>query len=305
VSGAAENALAAFVERAAADPEALVAVVGPTASGKTALAIELGRALGGEVVGCDSVQIYRRFDIGAGKPSAEELAALPHHLVGCADPLEAIDAARYVALAEDAMAAIRQRGRRPILCGGTYLWTKALTFGLAEAPGRDDDARARHQALVEREGRAALHAELAKVDPASAARLHPNDVLRVSRALEVFEASGKPMSAWHADHGFRAARHRPLLVGVGWSAEALSERIERRVTGMMAQGWVDEVRTLVADGYGEARAMGSVGYREVRAFLDGALPESELVPTIVRSTRVFARRQRTWLREEPVTWITG
>ena len=288
---------------AARDDEAgLLCVVGPTASGKTALAVRLGEALGGEIVSCDSVQIYRRFDIGAGKPDADDLARVPHHLVSSHDPLDPVDAARFAEEATALILSIRRRGRLPILCGGTFLWTKAVAFGLAAAPGRDDALRAEHQALVAAEGAAALHARLAAVDPPAAERLHPNDVVRVSRALEVFTLSGRTLTAWHGEHRLAAPRFRPRLVGVRHDPDALTARIEARVAAMLAAGWLDEVRGLLEGGLGEARAMGSVGYREVHAHLCGRLPEAELAPAIVRATRVFARRQRTWLREQPVLW---
>ena len=279
-------------------------VVGPTASGKTELAIRLAESHGGEVVGADSVQIYTGFDIGSGKPTPEELARAPHHLVGVADPLEPIEARRFAEMAEAAIADIRGRGKVPIVCGGTFLWVKALVWGLAPMPGADPAIRAEHERLAETEGRAALHARLAAVDPESAARLSPNDLVRVSRALEVLALSGKTMSAWQKEHGFREARHRAQLVGVRRAPEELDARIARRTEVWLAGGWIEEVRGLVDRGYGAARAMGSVGYREVLAHVRGELPERELAAAVVRSTRVFVRRQRTWLRDLPVTYVT-
>lgn len=279
-------------------------VVGPTASGKTELAIRLAESHGGEVVGADSVQIYTGFDIGSGKPTPEEQARAPHHLVGVADPLEPIEARRFAEMAEAAIADIRGRGKVPIVCGGTFLWVKALVWGLAPMPGADPAIRAEHERLAETEGRAALHARLAAVDPESAARLSPNDLVRVSRALEVLALSGKTMSAWQKEHGFREARHRAQLVGVRRAPEELDARIARRTEVWLAGGWIEEVRGLVDRGYGAARAMGSVGYREVLAHVRGELPERELAAAVVRSTRVFVRRQRTWLRDLPVTYVT-
>jgi tRNA dimethylallyltransferase len=287
------------------DPEALIVLVGPTASGKTAAAVEVAEALGGEIVSCDSVQVYRGFDIGSGKPTAEESARARHHLVDILDPLEAIDAARFVELADLAIAELRARGKRPILCGGTFLWVRALLHGLAEGPPADAEVRARHHELVEREGRTALHARLAEVDPEAATRLHPNDAVRVSRALEVYELTGRRQSEGHADHRFAIERHRARLFGVERSSEELTERITARVDAWLAAGWVDEVARLTASGYGAARAMGSVGYRQVALHLAGEVPESDLGPSIVRATRVFARRQRTWLNHQPVTYLAA
>jgi len=278
-------------------------VVGPTASGKTELALRLAETHHGEIVSADSVQIYRAFDIGSGKPTAAERARAPHHLLDVADPLDPVEAQRFADLAQAAISDIRARGKRPIVCGGTFLWVKALVWGLAPMPAGSPELRAEHARLAETAGRAALHARLAAVDPESAARLAPNDLVRVSRALEVLALSGKPMSAWQKDHGFREARHRARLVAPHRAPEELDARIARRTEAWLAGGWIDEVRALVARGYGSARAMGSVGYREVRAHLDGTLSRSELRDAVVRSTRVFARRQRTWLREQPITYV--
>jgi tRNA dimethylallyltransferase len=286
------------------DPEALVAIVGPTASGKTELAVRLAEALGGgEVVSADSVQIVRGFDVGSGKPSADERARAPHHLVDAIDPLDPIDAARYAELARAALVDVRARGQRPVLCGGTFLWVKALVYGLAEAPAADPAIRARHKEIADRDGRPALHALLQRVDPAIAARLHPNDLVRVSRALEVHELTGEPMSAWQARHGFAEARVRARLVAIRVDPEELTRRITARVRTWLAGGWIDEVRDLEARGFGEARAMGSVGYREVHEHLAGRLSREDLELAIVRATRVFARRQRTWLHHADVLWV--
>lgn len=284
-------------------PEELLVIVGPTASGKTELAVTLAERFDGEVVSADSVQVYREFEVGTGRPSADELRRAPHHLVGSIDPLEPFDAQRFAALAEAAIADIRARGRVPIVCGGTFLWVRALVYGLAPAPPADPAVRARHAELAEAKGRAALHAELARVDLASATRLSPNDFVRVSRALEIFELSGRTAGAWYADHGFRETRHRVKLLGVDRTREEIDQRIEVRTQGWLAAGWTDEVKSLLGRGYGEARAMGSVGYRQVKEHIEGSLPAPDLGLAIVRATRVFVRRQRTWLRDEDVTLV--
>lgn len=278
----------------------LLVVVGPTATGKTELGIRLAETFGGEIIGADSVQIYRDYDIGSGKPTAEEQARAVHHLISVADPLAPIDAQTYAEMAEQSLADIRRRGRIPIVVGGTFLWVKALVRGLMPAPPASPEIRARHADFVATSGRAALHAELARVDPESAKRLSPNDFVRVSRALEVFALSGKKQSDWFAEHGFQEERHRAKFVGVAVSRDEQDQRIRARVERWMAEGWIDEVRTLLEKGQGQTRAMGSVGYKEVRAFIEGQIRRDELVDTIVRATRVFARRQRTWLRDEPV-----
>ena len=298
-----ERRVARAASLLAEDPRRLLCVVGPTASGKTDLAIAVCERVGGEIVSADSVQIYRGFDIGSGKPTAEERARAPHHLIDVLDPSETADAMAYAALAERAIDDIRARGKVPVLCGGTFFWVRALVIGLAPAPPGDEAIRARHRAIIEERGRAALHEELARVDAMAAARLHPNDVLRVSRALEVHELSGRTMSEHHAEHGFRTHRMESAMVGIATTPEVLTERIRRRAEVWLANGWIDEVRDLVARGYGETRAMGSVGYKEVHAHLQGTLPRGALLDAIVQSTRIFTRKQRTWLRSAPIEWL--
>jgi tRNA dimethylallyltransferase len=300
---------ASVVEQALRIAEAsagdLLAVVGPTASGKTALAVSIAEKLGGEIVSADSVKIYRGFDVGSGKPTAGEIARAPHHLVGVLDPLDPVDAAVWGHLADAAIADVRARGRVPIVCGGTFLWVKALLFGLAQAPAASPEARARHHAIAAAQGRPELHARLREVDEETAARLHPNDFVRVSRALEVHELSGKPMSAWQREHGFAHPRHRARLVAIACDPAVLTERITARVRAWLAGGWIDEVKRLLDGGFGEARAMSSVGYAQVRASLAGAIEAGDLETAIVRATRVFARRQRTWLNHVDVTWLAA
>jgi tRNA dimethylallyltransferase len=298
-----ERAIAEIAE--AAREGFLVAIVGSTASGKTALAVEVAARVGGEIVSADSVQVYRGFDVGSGKPTAAERARAPHHLVDVLDPMDPMDASRFVAMADDAIADVRARGRVPIVCGGTFLWVKALLQGLATAPPADETIRARHRAIAEAEGRAALHARLREVDRRAAERLHPNDLVRVSRALEVFELTGEPLSALQERHAFGSARHKARLFARRLDRETLRRRIEARVDAWLAAGWLDEVRALSARGLGGARAMGSVGYAEIAAHIAAGLtePSPALRDKIVQSTCIFARRQRTWLNHAPVRWV--
>ncbi len=281
----------------------LVAIVGPTASGKTELAMELAAKVDGEIISADSVQVYRRFDVGSGKPSDEELRRTKHHLISILDPLDAIDAARFAALADAAILDVRQRGKVPIVCGGTFMWVKALLQGLVAAPPASESIRDRHRTIAQDEGRPALHERLREVDPAAAARLHPNDAMRVSRALEVFELSGEKMSDMQSAHAFKSPRYDYALFARAHDPSTLTERIERRARIWLENGWIEEVRAIIADGFGDARAMSSVGYRQIAAHVRGEVPRAELLELIVRSTRVFARRQRTWLNHEPVTWL--
>lgn len=279
----------------------LLVIVGPTASGKSALAALLAEQLSGEVISADSVQVYRHFDIGAGKPTREELARAPHHLIDIADPLEPIEANVWTELAEKKVEEIRARGRVPIVCGGTFLWVRALLFGLAEAPPGDATVRAEHKEYAERNGRESLHRRLVAVDPRSAARLHPNDFVRVSRALEVYELTGEPLSEIQGRHGFQKARYRAELLTLDWDREAYEARLAARVRQMMNSGLRQEVKSLLERGYGDARAMSAVGYRQVKEAVESPAPpisDDDLLVQVVRVTRIFARRQRTWLRDE-------
>jgi tRNA dimethylallyltransferase len=279
----------------------LACLVGPTASGKTELALCLAERLGGEIVSVDSVQIYQGFDIGSGKPSAAECTRATHHLVDWVAPDATVDAAKYVTAADACIAEIRARGRVPILCGGTFLWAKALLQGLADAPEADAALRLQHRALADQHGREHLHTMLQSVDPEAAARLHPNDFVRVSRALEVHTLTGRPLSALQREHAFAGVRHPYRLFAR--KHEALLPRIEARARVWLAQGWIEETEGLLAKGYGETRAMNAVGYREIREFLLGRLGRDVLEEKIVQSTKIYARRQRTWLNHEPVTWL--
>jgi tRNA dimethylallyltransferase len=285
--------------------EQLWVVVGPTASGKTELAIQLCEQHDGEIVSADSVQVYRHFDIGSGKPSAADRKRARQHLIDVIEPDEPMDAARFAELAELAIVDIRARGKRPIVCGGTFLWVRALIHGLVPAPPADPALRARHQLRVAEAGRSGLHADLARVDPDAARRLAPNDFVRVSRALEVHELTGVRMSDWQAAHGFKTARHQARLLGVAREKEDLDRRILSRCQAMLEAGWLSEVEQLLARGFGATRPFASVGYKQVALAIEAGktpnLPELEL--SIFRATRIFARRQRTWLRDQPIEWL--
>ncbi len=297
------TAAAAELVASYTDRTGLLAVVGPTGTGKTALACELAHELDGEIVSVDSVQIYRGVDLGSGKPSVGELARAPHHLVSCVDLDAPMDAGLFVAMADEAIAQVRARGRVPILCGGTFLWMKALVDGLAEMPAANEELRAEYARVAELEGRAALHARLAAVDPISATKLAPNDFVRVSRALEVYAVTGMTLSAFHEQHGFRDKRHSVHYAGIVINEPRYTEAVTARVRSWLSAGWVDEVQTLRDAGFGASRALQSVGFAQVSAFLDGALSRDELEGAIVRATRVFARRQRTWLNSATVRWF--
>ncbi len=290
------------------NPDVLISVVGPTASGKTDLALAIAEQMSGEIISVDSVQVYREFDRGTGKPNPEERALVPHHIIDVCDPHDAIDAAQFVTLADRAIADVRARGRVPIVCGGTFLWMRALLLGLAPIPPGDESIRRELRTLADSQGAESLHAMLRQVDEASAERLHPNDFVRVSRALEVFRISGKPLSVWHSEHAFRGVRHPHRMIGIDQPRDVLDARIRSRIDGWMAAGWVADVQNLIDRGYLYARAMGSVGFAEIARALEEAkqgsiaLDTQALTQQIVSKTRVFVRRQRTWLRDETITW---
>jgi tRNA dimethylallyltransferase len=302
IENSAVSASDAVLVALASQPE-IIAIVGPTASGKTELAMQLCERLSGEIISVDSVQVYREFNIGSGKPNAEEQSQARHHLIDCVSPDEPMDAASFVRAADVAITEIRSRGKAPILCGGTFLWMKALLQGLAEAPEASPEVRAKHHAIVQEYGRERLHAMLAERDPKSAARLHPNDALRVGRALEVLELTGRTMSELQEAHGFKTTRHNAKIFARTHEKDVLTHRIEARAKAWLETGWIEETEALIAKGYGSTRPMTSVGYRDVHSYLSGTLPKEDLLPQIVQSTRIFARRQRTWLNHEPVTWV--
>jgi tRNA dimethylallyltransferase len=277
-------------------------VVGPTAAGKSGLALRLAAALDGEVLSADSQQVYRRFDIGTGKLTPEEREGIGHHLIDVADPNEAFSAARFVELADAAVEQIAGRGRRVVVAGGTGLYVRALLHGLFSTPPPDAAIRERHR-LLWLEAPEGLCARLAAVDAESAARINPHDFIRISRALEVFEQTGVPISALHRAHGFATIRYSAVLVGIAPPREELRRRIEERVDAMVGKGWVEEVRALMAQGYGESRAMGCLGYRHLRAHLRGALDLGEAIRQTKRDTWRFARRQMNWFSTEPgIVW---
>jgi tRNA dimethylallyltransferase len=279
-----------------------ICLAGPTAAGKTAVALALARALPLEIVSVDSALVYRGMDIGTAKPAAAELAAVPHHLIDILDPTEAYSAARFVADACRLLAEIRARGRLPLLVGGTMLYFKALREGLDPMPEADAGLRAEIDRQAAARGWPALHAELARVDPATAARLAPADAQRIQRALEVWRLSGQPLSAWHRA-GPRNAPDEgvwPLLALEPGSRAWLHERIAARFDAMLAAGLVDEVRALRARGdlHAGLPAMRCVGYRQVWEALDrGTL--TGLRDAGIAATRQLAKRQLTWLRAMP------
>ena len=291
-----------------------IGLAGPTASGKTAAALAIARRHDVEIVSVDSALVYRGMDIGTAKPTAAELAAVPHHLIDIRDPLQPYSAAEFVADARRLVGEIRARGRLPLLVGGTMLYFKALMQGLDDMPPADPAVRAALEAEASARGWPAMHAELARLDPATAARLAPNDSQRIQRALEVHRISGRPLSAFHTSKSIAVDDHStlgmPLIslepVDRGW----LHARIAQRFDAMLATGFLDEVRHLRARGdlHADLPSMRCVGYRQAWELLDAqagdaAFPMERLRELGINATRQLAKRQITWLRSMPARRI--
>ena len=284
---------------APARPVPVFAIGGPTCAGKTEIAVAVARAVGAELVGADSMQVYRGMDIGTDTPSPAELRGIPHHMLDIVDPDQPYDAAAFAADADDVIAGIAARGRRVVLVGGTGLYIRVLLRGLQAGPPPVPALRAEIAERARRDGWPALHAELAMADPEAARRLHPNDGVRILRALEVFRQTGVPLTAWQARHGFAEARYPFALRAVDREKGELDARIAARVDRMLARGFVDEVRALLARGYAPTlKPMQGLGYKRLCQHLAGELTLEEARERIVIDTRRLAKRQRTWFRGE-------
>jgi len=274
----------------------LIVIAGPTGAGKSHLALRLAEALGGEIVNYDSVQVYRGFDIGSAKPSAEERAAVPHHLFDVVEAGEEFNAADYARLARAACEEIDARGHRAVLAGGTFFYLRALLAGLPEMPGRDAELRARLRRIAP----ARLHGWLSKVDPQSGRKIAPADRHRVERALEVWIASGRPISSW----GHIVNEIPSIKIGLTLERPALVAALDRRVDAMYANGLVDETRRLLARYPPDVRPFGAIGYAEAAEVVRGERTLDDAIAETRRRTRAYAKRQMTWLRaERNVHWV--
>jgi len=286
----------------------ILVITGQTATGKERLAVAVAERLGGEVLSADSMKVYRGMDIGTAKAPPDVRRKVPHHLVDVADPrpgAPGFSTARWVELADAAIADVSARGRVAIVSGGTALYLKALLEGLFEGPAADEQVRARLRAEAEANGTTALHARLAQVDPEAAGRIHPNDQRRIVRALEVWELTGSPISALQTQWGRRRGRYQPLLVAVRRAPEDLDRRIEARVGRMVEAGLKDEVRRLAERPGGLALGpRQALGYAEVLEHLAGRMAWDETLEAIRLHTRQFARAQMKWLRRfEGLVWL--
>jgi tRNA dimethylallyltransferase len=282
----------------------VIAIVGPTGTGKTELSLAVAAAIDAEVVNCDSRQIYRGLDIGSAKPAAALRRQRAHHLFDVVDPTEAFDCVRYADMARTTIAAIHERGRPALLVGGTGLYLKALRYGLFPGPPRDEKLR-RALAASEEAAPGSLHRALAAIDAKTAARLHPHDRLRIIRALEVQRLTGVPLSAWHDRHAFRGDELAMTVVGLDMPRPQLFERLGTRCLAMLEEGLLDEVRGLLDAGYSPALpALQSIGYREIGEYLRGRTDLDAAVERMIRATRRFAKRQTTWFRADAtIHWL--
>ena len=282
----------------------VLAVVGPTGSGKSSVAVHLAQELGGEIISCDAVQVYRNFDIGTAKPTLAQRGGVRHHLVDVVSWGMSFDAAAYVQHADAALAEVRQRGRYPIVCGGTGLYLRAFRRGLMPAPPAQPELRA-HWQSVERERPGSLYAQLLRTDPQTAVCTEPNNLVHIIRALEIATVTGTPASALRRAHGFRQARIPMQIFVLSWPRDLLRARIKARTHAMLAAGLLSEVAGLLQAGVPPTcTPMRALGYREVCDVLAGRQPMSGLADRIIRNTWAYARRQRTWWRKEPnITWI--
>jgi len=275
----------------------LIMITGPTASGKTKLSLDLAEALGAEIVSADSMQVYRRFDIGTAKPTAEEQARIRHHLIDVADPDETYHVGRFKAEAEQAIKEIIAKGKPVVVVGGTAMYLKILIQGLAPGPGRNDQLRREIEAQWDSGEVETLRKELRAGDPALAERLHPNDRSRIVRGLEVLRAGGRPLSEIQSEHGFRQSEHNSICFCMDVERTELYGRINKRVELMIEMEWIKEVEEILSAGYPPAIApLRAIGYKEIVEFLSAAYGKDELIKKIQQNTRRFAKRQLTWFR---------
>jgi len=277
-------------------PDRVLVIAGPTASGKTELAAELARRFDAEIISADSRQVYRYMDVGTAKPDAELLAEIRHHMVDVVDPDEPFDAASWCAGARTALADLHGRGRNAIVCGGTGLYIRSLLQGLFTGPAADAELRERYEA-EERAEPGLLMRRLSRVDPPAAARIHSNDQVRIVRALEVYELTGRPISSWHDEHRLAERPFREVTVMLDLPREELYRRIDARSEAMVRGGLLEELRVLRERGYAaDLRAFDAIGYREAGLCLEGRLAREAFTSAVARSTRRYAKRQLVWLR---------
>lgn len=280
-------------------------IVGPTGAGKSALAIEVATRLGAEIVNADSRQVYRGMNLGTAKPSAPERHGVAHHLIDIRSPAEPLDVATFTTLARAAIEQIAARGRHPIVVGGSGLYLRALRGGIFRGPAASREIRERLERAARDHGVSHLHQRLREIDPAAARRIGVNDLYRITRAIEVWELTGEPISSHQARHGFANRSYDCLTLGISMDRAELYAAIDRRFDEMIGQGLVEEVRSLLAAGYRADRPpLGSIGYQQIAAHLRGEMGLAEAVEIAKRESRRFAKRQLTWFRaDREIVWL--
>ena len=288
------------------EPRAKVIIIGgPTATGKSHLAISLARALGGEIINADSMQVYRKMDIGTAKPTAEQRALATHHMLDIVDPDEPFNASLYRSMALPIIEEISAKGMVPIVVGGTGLYIRTLRGGLFSCPAADPELRHRLVKQYEEQGAQAMHRKLEEIDPEAAARIHPNDKIRVTRAIEIYKLTNKKLSELARRHGFKDRPFDDILFCLYLDRVALYERINRRCVKMIEQGLVDETRHLLESGYSpKLKPMQAIGYRHMTKYITGDWSLEEALGQMQRDTRRYAKRQITWFKaEDEFLWV--
>jgi tRNA dimethylallyltransferase len=290
--------------RSATEKPKIIITCGPTGIGKTAVAVDLAQHFNGQIIGADSMQVYKHMDIGTAKPTAAEQRRVAHHMIDIVDPDETFDAARYARLARAKIFELNEQSITPFVVGGTGLYIKALLYGLFNAGVSDPDVRSRLKEAAAVHGSEYLHTRLSRLDPETAQRLHPHDTYRILRALEVVETTGKPISRYHREHGFLEQPFRSLKIGLNMDRADLYEGINARVDAMISAGFVNEVRNLLSRGYsGDLKSMQSIGYRHMVDYIEGRLSWEECTRTLKRDHRRYAKRQLTWFGADPeIIW---
>ncbi|MGH9737845.1 MAG: tRNA (adenosine(37)-N6)-dimethylallyltransferase MiaA [Candidatus Acidiferrales bacterium] len=285
----------------------LVVLLGPTASGKSELAIRLAQELHGEILACDSTQVYRHFDIGTGKVPMPERRGIVHHLIDLVEPDEVFTAGDYATRATASLAEVTARGKLPIVTAGTGLYLRALLEGLSDAPTRSEELRERLRRQAGAKGTLYLHALLARIDPETAERIPPRDTQKIIRAIEMRVIAGKTVGEVHRAGRKGLEGYAVTKIGLSPARDALYQRIHGRIDNMIACGWLNEVRRLIEDGVPrQAKPFKFIGYAELREHIEGRLSLSAAIDSIQRSTRRYAKRQLTWFRKEPsVHWLAG
>lgn len=286
------------------EKEKVIVIVGPTAIGKTDLSIQLAKELQTEIISGDSMQVYKGMDIGTGKITKEEMADIPHYMLNIRQPNEDFSVATFKELVEEHIKVINEKGKIPIIVGGTGLYIQAVLFDYQFSEQKRDEKFTKElENLLEREGNIALHEKLKKVDPIQASKIHPNNYRRVIRALEVFELTGKTMTERHKTQN-KVSKYDYVLIGLEMNRDKLYERINRRVEKMVQDGLVEEVRALYDKGFSDTQAMKAIGYKEIIPYLEQEMSLDEAVSILQRNSRRYAKRQYTWFKNQmDVTWF--